>query len=151
MQDQEPIFQCKFKVNSHVSKKNSRPVHFRKANIYSRAPFIGKSHKLVLAENLMATQLAKSFFASGLKTIKGPIRVQFTFYFSNFYTKKNQKNKKLPDLSNLYELPQDAMQKASVIENDSQIESHDGSRRKPSHDGHDYIECKIYNFLENYE
>jgi len=41
------------------------------------------------------------------------------------YQGKNQRC----DASNLYEAPQDALQKAGVIENDSCIISHDGSRR----------------------
>lgn len=35
-----------------------------------------------------------------------------------------------PDASNLYEGPQDALQLAGVFHNDSQIVSHDGSRRR---------------------
>lgn len=56
----------------------------------------------------------------------------FHFYFKNYYVKKKKQiNKKINDLSNLYELPQDALQKAGIIENDSQIASHDLSRRLP--------------------
>jgi len=35
----------------------------------------------------------------------------------------------IPDLSNLYEAPQDLLQKAGILLNDRQIEHHDGSRR----------------------
>ena len=35
----------------------------------------------------------------------------------------------MPDLSNLYQLPEDCLQQAGIIENDNLIESHDLSRR----------------------
>lgn len=35
----------------------------------------------------------------------------------------------LPDASNLYQMPEDLLQAAGIIENDRQIESHDGSKR----------------------
>ena len=43
-----------------------------------------------------------------------------------------KRNKTIPDLSNLYELPQDCLERAGVIVNDRIIESHDLSRRLPS-------------------
>ena len=48
------------------------------------------------------------------------LHVKFTFYLG-----ARQK----PDLSNLYEAPQDAMEVAGIISNDYWIVSHDGSRR----------------------
>jgi len=38
--------------------------------------------------------------------------------------------RRMPDASNLYEAPQDAMERAGVYKDDVQIESHDGSRRR---------------------
>ena len=37
----------------------------------------------------------------------------------------------MPDASNLYEFPQDALEKAGIITNDRLVEHHDGSRRIP--------------------
>ena len=38
-------------------------------------------------------------------------------------------NDNLPDASNLYQMPEDLLESAGVLENDRQIDSHDGSRR----------------------
>jgi len=56
------------------------------------------------------------------KPVTGPIRARFLFIGP--WKPGNE-----PDLSNLYQLPEDVMQKAGIIEDDQQIESHDGSRR----------------------
>jgi len=37
--------------------------------------------------------------------------------------------KRLPDLSNLYQLGEDALEKSGILENDRLISGHDGSRR----------------------
>jgi Holliday junction resolvase RusA-like endonuclease len=54
----------------------------------------------------------------------------FKFYYpkERFFTKQRRPSLTLPDLSNLYELPQDALTKAGIIEDDWQIKSHDKSR-----------------------
>jgi hypothetical protein len=46
-----------------------------------------------------------------------------------FYGAWHRRSENIPDLSNLYEMPQDLLQEAGVLLNDRQIESHDGSRR----------------------
>ena len=38
-------------------------------------------------------------------------------------------NENLPDASNLYQMPEDLLGVAGIIEDDRQVESHDGSRR----------------------
>ena len=122
-------------VDSHVSKKNSRPI-FRTGGGKGRA-FIGKSPKLVHAEAYLTQELRREWAAyckalkRDLSPIDYPIHVKFTFMFKDYYTKHGVMSKKLPDLSNLYELPQDALQRAGIIENDVLIFSHDGSRREP--------------------
>ena len=40
-------------------------------------------------------------------------------------------NEVMPDLSNLYQAPEDALQAAGVLADDRLIDSHDGSRRVP--------------------
>ena len=52
------------------------------------------------------------------------VAVKMTFYGA---WKRGGGN--VPDLSNLYQFYEDTMESAGVIVNDSQIESHDGSRR----------------------
>lgn len=49
-----------------------------------------------------------------------PVQVTFIFYI---------KRKGKYDLSNLYQGPEDALVKAQILEDDSLIESHDGSRK----------------------
>jgi Holliday junction resolvase RusA-like endonuclease len=46
-----------------------------------------------------------------------------------FFGHWHRASETIPDLSNLYEAPQDLLQKAGVLLNDRQIEHHDGSRR----------------------
>jgi len=57
-------------------------------------------------------------------TIMQPVHVKMLFYGA-----WKRSNENLPDLSNLYQMPEDLLEQAGVIENDNQIESHDGSRR----------------------
>jgi len=35
-----------------------------------------------------------------------------------------------------------------IIENDSQVECHDGSRRKPSHDNKNYLHIEIFEYID---
>ena len=119
-------------VISHVVKKNNRPVFINKR---SGRMFPGKSQKLKLAENGMISTLRNMYFLwckenkQDFSPIKHQISCKMTFIMDNYLTKKGEINRKIPDLSNLYELPQDCLQIAGVIENDSLIASHDGSRR----------------------
>jgi len=60
----------------------------------------------------------------GDKPILGDVQATMLFYGA---WKKGSGN--VPDLSNLYQMPEDLMQAAGVYLDDNQIESHDGSRR----------------------
>lgn len=130
------LFQARFEVDHHISKKNGKTPYI----IYPKAG--GKPYATLptdpivkQAEEFQMLQLRSAFNRSGLsKCIGYDVRLWgiFHFYFSNYYVKNNKRvNRKINDLSNLYELPQDALQKAGVIEDDGQIESHDLSRRLP--------------------
>ena len=121
----EPIAYFKINVEKHMVKKNNRPV-FRRPNGF---PFIGKSKELKIAENFMHIHLLSQ--KKLLKAIDYPIHVKFLFHFPKevYYTKKGPISKNLPDLSNLIELPQDALQDANIIDDDHYIHSLDGSRR----------------------
>ncbi len=50
-------------------------------------------------------------------------------------------SRNIPDASNLYQMPEDCLELAEIIENDRQIESHDGSRRVCLCDG-----CTVRSF-----
>lgn len=122
------LYHANIEVQSHVVKKNGRNIKVSKRLTKSgkKRMFPGKSGKLIGAENWMRLNLPK------LKTpITSDIWAIFHFYFEDYYTKGGVRSKNLPDLSNLYELPQDIMQSIGVYENDTQICSHDLSRRLP--------------------
>ena len=106
-------------LGNPVIKKNSRPIH---VNRTTGRPFIGKSEKLSSAETdaLAQFQIQKMQFSEEFP-IKYRLHVRFMFYRNNHAH---------VDLSNLYEFPQDCLQEAGIIENDTLIESHDGSRKR---------------------
>lgn len=117
-------------TESHITKKNHRPI-FR-SNRGKGKTFLGKSERLKGAENQYFIELTRQAEAQKITApIDCPLWVVFLFYFSptDYFTKKGQISLTLPDLSNLYQLPEDCLQKAGVIKNDSLIHSHDLSRR----------------------
>ena len=125
----EILFYANLEVPNHVTKKNGRPVFINK---YTNKAVMGKTYKLKNAESSMKLQLRSIANKQHLYTaINEPIWVIFHFYFDNFYNKDGTINKKIPDLSNLYELPQDILQEAGIIHDDNLIHSHDLSRKLP--------------------
>ena len=80
-----------------------------------------------------STQAKKSLRVAGLHLqsqwrsrppIKGPVHLVITSFGP-----WKRSSLTLPDASNLYQLPEDALQAAGVLADDRQVESHDGSRR----------------------
>lgn len=138
------LFYVKMEVASHISKKNSRPIL---KNRKTGRMFIGKSGRLNQAENLMLLILRSQRNSQKItESIKSDVSLVCRFYFNDYYAKAGHRRKNLPDLSNLYEIVQDQLQKAEIIENDTLICSHDGSRRMPSPDDKNYLEIAIYPF-----
>lgn len=123
------LFFASIPVDNHLSKKNGRSVFLNKA---TGRMFPGKNNKLRNAEDKIIIELKMQRIQ---QRISDPISERlwaiFYFYFKkeDFITKAKEISLRLPDLSNLYELPQDCLQKAGVILNDTQIDSHDLSRR----------------------
>lgn len=134
------MFKCKVLVQRHSSKKNEKEPRRR-----GNKTFIGKSDRAKQAEDWLILKLRSEKLKQRIDTITDDLNAKFTFYFpeSVYYTKKGDRSKKLPDISNLYELPQDVMQKIQIIENDTQICGHDGSRRAVSHDNNYYLEIEL--------
>lgn len=127
------IFKCSIPVDNHITKKNHMEVH--RVGSVSK---IGKSSALTVAEKILIQRLILAKLQSRLdQPIECDIQVKFTFHFKNYWTKpKNKKdisrrNKKLGDLSNLFQLPEDCLILAGIIADDQQICSYDGSRRLP--------------------
>ena len=84
-------------------------------------PFIGKSKRLKDAERIGTLELISQRNTQKMAhPIRGPVQVTFLFY---------RDNRRPADLANLIALPSDLLQATGIIENDSQIESHDGSRK----------------------
>lgn len=138
------IFKCKVYVKHHTVKKNNRPIFRNKA---TNKVFLGKSTKLKEAENNLIAELRRAWFNSPdlPKTpIAYPVNVKMIFFFNEqeFFTKKGKVSKHIPDLSNLYQLVEDCLEKASILENDFYISGHDGSRRSPTLD-QSYLEIEI--------
>ncbi len=131
------LFEAAIKVESHVSKKNNRPIYGR-----GTRKFIGKSDKLIIAEKYLTQMLFLEKRRQNLTTIIGDIHCEMKFEFSD----KNSRSLKLCDLSNLYELPQDCLQQAGIIENDRFIQSHDGSRKYLGEDN--ILRIKIFKYTK---
>lgn len=99
-----------------MTKKNHRPIYRAGGR-----PFIGKSQSLRDAEEFIYWRLIDQKRKNGiLSCIAIPVQITFLFY---------RKTHRRCDLSNLYELPQDALVKSGVLQDDALIESHDGSRK----------------------
>jgi hypothetical protein len=138
------IFRCIIPVEEHVVKKNGRNIY---VNRKTGQLFPGKSSRLVKAENHLIKELRDAWWRHGPEDktpINYSINVMMLFYFNEkeFYTKKGIMSKHIADISNLYQLPEDTMQKAKIIENDHYIAGHDGSRRLPTLD-QSYLEIII--------
>jgi Holliday junction resolvase RusA-like endonuclease len=97
-------------------KKNSLQ---RKYSFAKRRTFTLPSDRYLAWENSTVLEL-KSLWG-WRDPIDEPVILRARFYFKNHAHE--------PDLSNLYEGVQDALQKAGIILNDKIIQGHDGSRK----------------------
>jgi len=125
------LFDCTIQVSRHSSKKNEK---IARRNAKTNKLFIGKSSKALHCEQWLLHKLMIERLKQRIDKIECDINAEFVFYFpkSVYYTKEGVRSRKLPDLSNLYELPQDCLQQTLIILNDTQIVSHNGSRRESS-------------------
>lgn len=98
-------------------KKNSRKIM---RSFKTGKPFLGKTDSLKAAEMSAYYELSAQKTAQKFKMINFPVNIKFTFYLPT---------NRLPDLSNLYQLPEDSLQTAGILKNDNLIGGHDGSRR----------------------
>lgn len=127
----KPLFHVIVPVRKHTTKKNGKTAFYSKR--LNKAWVTTKKSARTEEEKLIETLLiVKKTIKDVTFPITEEIHAEFIFNMSDYYTKKGERRKNLPDLSNLIELPQDALEKAGIIENDSLIYSLDGSRRLPS-------------------
>lgn len=133
-------------VESHVVKKNNRPIHGR-----GQKKWIGKSNRLRTMEDFLKLQFRSRANALGIRRpLSGDIHAIFRFYITNYYTAKKERSRSIPDLSNLIQLPEDCLQAAGVIENDSDIVCLDGSGRFPGDKNILEIELKVLSKYEKF-
>lgn len=124
------LFRAIVEVDKHIVKKNSKSAFFDKR---TGKAWVTRSKDAINAQNYLEKLISveRNRQLHGAQ-IEGDIQVSLIFHFKDFYTKKMKRSEKLPDLDNLLCLPLDALVKAGIIRNDSQVCSLDGSRRKPS-------------------
>ncbi len=132
----EVLWTTSLELEAHAVKKNSRTI----IRVGHRL-IPGKSPKLKRAETILTNRLMR---LKPKNPITGPIGAHMTFWFpDSVFTAKStgEMSKKMPDLSNLLELPQDCMQKAGIILNDSQIVIQ--SSQKAPHEGGFKLEIEL--------
>lgn len=142
---EEILFYAKITVDSHGIKKNNRPI-FR--NKRTGKPFLGKSARFKGAEShfVLELQSLRNKYQI-IKPFQGALHAMFLFGCKDFYTARGTVSRSIGDLSNMIELPQDALQEAGIIENDAQIHSLDLTRRIPADEN--YVEIFLMRFTED--
>lgn len=138
----ETLFKCKIQVPKHSIKKNSKQIFQNKA---TGKRFIASNSKAQYLENYLTHQLLIQKLKQRLETIEFDLSASFKFYFpENVYlTKLGKRSHRVADLSNLLEAPQDALQKAKVILNDSLICELNDCKRLISGDSFFYLEIEL--------
>jgi Holliday junction resolvase RusA-like endonuclease len=96
-------------------------------------------HKSVIDQLWVQRMTYQASMIGPWEPITGPVEVTFIFYI---------KRKGKYDLSNLYQGIEDALVDAQILEDDSLIESHDGSRKHVG-DEADMILIKIRPFKDS--
>lgn len=137
------LFHTKIRVPKHASKKNNKSAFFSRK---TGKAWVTRSKSAIEAENYLINILKSEKNKKRLETITDDIHVRFTFYFKDYFTNKMQRAKTILDQSNCYLLPEDALQKSGIISNDSNICSHDGSRRRPGTEN--ILEIEIFKYIE---
>lgn len=142
LKDFNLIFSCKIPVDKHAIKKNNRPIFINKS---TGKRFIGKADSLVQAEQSLILRLRQEANKLGMRSqITESVIVSFMFYFTkdDFYYKNGKEKKR--DLSNLYQLPEDCLVKAGILEDDSLIANHGYSAKLPTEGDQNFLEILIF-------
>ena len=122
------IFKASLKVHRHYVLKNNKQIVF---NRKTRRSFIKSSDEVIEAKEYLVNMFRS--LHDGRPPIGQYVNLKCLFYFPKevFFNKKGERSKRVPDTSNLYQIVEDALEEARVIENDRLIESHNGSLRLP--------------------
>lgn len=136
------IFKAKFEVPYHAVLKNNKQISYNKKNGRN---FLRSNDRVIFAKDWLFAKLTNEKLKSRVDKINCYFNLKLIFYFpeSVFFTKKGSRSLKIPDISNLYELPQDVLTKAGIIEDDTLVESHNGSKRLPIEGSKYYLEIEI--------
>ncbi len=136
------LFKAHFEVPFHGIKKNNKQIRKNRA---TGKMFVGSSDKALFAEKWVKQKLFNESFKQRVSKINEPINLKLTFYYpkSKFFKKNGDRCRKIADISNLYQLIEDCLQDAGIIENDNLIESHDGSRRSYADGSKYYLSIEI--------
>lgn len=120
------IFNASLKVHRHYVLKNNKQIVF---NRKTRRSFIKSSDEVLEAKDYLVNVFRS--IHDGKPPISQYVSLKCLFYFPKevFFNKKGERSKRVPDTSNLYQIVEDALEEAGVIENDRLIEDHNGSRR----------------------
>lgn len=145
------LFHAKIEVPAHAILKNGKAIRKIRRKV-GRAMdvkrFIGKTVTQMKAEEFITLKLSAARNLSSAEVIRQlpinrPVWCIFWFYYNDFYTKKGQMRLNIGDLSNLYQMPEDCLQKVGILSNDAWISSHDLSARLPSNDGLNWLEIFV--------
>ncbi len=146
------LFSTSIEVQSHSIKKNGKTIRYRwgKGNSYSKGgrrftPFIGSTDRQKGAEAFLVSHLrTRARDVSLSKPLNDPLWCMFKFQFpaDEFYTLKKKMCLTIGDQSNLYQMPEDALQRAKIIRTDALIRAHCLSTCLPS----DRYKLEIYLF-----
>jgi Holliday junction resolvase RusA-like endonuclease len=125
------VFKAIIELPKFPIKKNSKAIFRNKA---TGRPFIASNSKAQNLMNILNAELLKAKMMNKCGLIDYDVNVKFVFAIpqKHYYTRDGKRSKKIPDLTNLIEAPQDGMQHVGIIANDNLIFSLDGSCRIPT-------------------
>lgn len=145
----KPLFSFTCQVDKHAIKKNSKAIY---KNRRTGASFIASNPGVKVAEDKLVFRLKIEKLKSRIDfPIEDDVIAKITFQYpkSVYYTKKGDRSNRVGDISNLYQIVEDALQKAEVIKNDSQIVGHDGSRRVAIDGNQSFLIVEIFKCDQN--
>ena len=122
------LFKCIIELPAFPVLKNNKVMY---RNRRTGKMFPAKNENCANLMDILILELIKAKNMAKLETIESDVNVSFQFFYPmrSFFTKKNIRNAKLADLSNLIQGPEDALQKAGILKNDNLICSLDNSGR----------------------
>lgn len=119
------LFKIEVEVERHFVLKNSKNIRL---NRRTGQRFIASNDDVVEGKKYLERIFRENFSGEPIKSYVN-MKCEFVFPHSYFFTKKKERSRRVADLSNLYQVVEDALEASGVLLNDNLIEAHDGSRR----------------------